>query len=372
MSLPPPRKNKPPYRVPLMSEINSIPWNGFNVVSTFSGCGGSCLGYRMAGFKVLWANEFLPKAQESYKVNHPDSILDGRSIIDIQPQEIINAIGGAEIDILDGSPPCQAFSMAGQREKGWGKAKKYENGKEQCNENMFFEYIRLLKGLQPKVFIAENVKGLTIGTAKKIMGDFQDDMFDSQDNTILRQLMDCGYKVEFRVLNAANYGVPQNRVRVIFQGVRRDLNINPVWPKPLRWIYSVVDSCYWVGLAKGENKFLIEPESCLKKYSTGKEWEKLKPGEQSDKYFSEIKVDPSKPSPTILASHGSPGIASPVHPFECRKFSIAEIKRLTSFPDDFVLIGSYAQQWERIGNSVAPVFMKHIATAIRDNILMKL
>ena len=84
---------KPPYRVPSMTEIEAIPHNGFNVVSTFSGGGGSCLGYRMAGYRVLWANEFIASARETYKANHPNSILDGRDIRNVQPQEILDSIG---------------------------------------------------------------------------------------------------------------------------------------------------------------------------------------------------------------------------------------------------------------------------------------
>lgn len=161
--------NKPSYRVLSMSEVAAIPWNGFKVASTFSGCGGSCLGYRMAGFRVVWANEFVPIAQESYRANMSEgAILDGRDIHDVKPAEILAAaqLKAGELDLLDGSPPCQAFSTAGTREKGWGKAKEYEHGAKQCNETLFDEYIRLLRGLQPKTFVAENVSGLVKGTAK--------------------------------------------------------------------------------------------------------------------------------------------------------------------------------------------------------------
>jgi DNA (cytosine-5)-methyltransferase 1 len=160
--------DKPAYRVPSMAEVAAMPWNGFTVASTFSGCGGSCLGYRMAGFKVVWANEFVPAAQESYRANmSSDAILDCRDIRLVQPEEILQATGLArgELDLFDGSPPCQAFSTAGKREKGWGHEKTYEHGASQCNETLFDEYIRLLRGLQPRTFVAENVSGLVKGTA---------------------------------------------------------------------------------------------------------------------------------------------------------------------------------------------------------------
>ena len=97
--------NKPPYKVPSMQEIADLPWNGYNVVSTFSGCGGSCLGFKMAGFKVLWANEFIPAAQDTYRANHKGTILDTRDIRKVQASEILDAIGlsKGQLDVFEGS-----------------------------------------------------------------------------------------------------------------------------------------------------------------------------------------------------------------------------------------------------------------------------
>ena len=159
--------DKPQYRVPLMQEIKDLPWNGYTVASTFSGCGGSCLGYRMAGYRVAYALEFIPEAQRTYKANHPDSYLDTSDIRDLQPEQLLERAGVAkgELDILDGSPPCSAFSTAGSREKGWGKVKDYSDGSQRVDD-LFYEYARILEGVQPKVFVAENVTGLVKGTAK--------------------------------------------------------------------------------------------------------------------------------------------------------------------------------------------------------------
>jgi DNA (cytosine-5)-methyltransferase 1 len=238
---------KPPYRIPLMSQINRMPLHGLKVASTFSGCGGSCLGYKMAGFNVVWANEFMPAAQETYRANFPKTILDCRDVKTVEAGEILAATGlkEGELDIFDGSPPCQGISMANQNRMK-GKAKKYDNGVEQKNEEMLYEYIRLVAGLQPKVFIAENVKGLTVGAAREMLGSFQDDMFDTQEETILRSLMACGYRVQFQVLNSMHYGVPQSRQRVIFIGVRRDLERDPVFPAPLGYVYTVRDAIPWI------------------------------------------------------------------------------------------------------------------------------
>src|SRR6185436_12619513 len=108
---------KPVYKVPSMEEINATSWNGFNAISMFSGCGGSSLGYKMAGFRVLWANEFILAAQDTYRANHAETILDTRDIRSIKASEILSAINmlPGELDLLDGSPPCASFSTAGKR-----------------------------------------------------------------------------------------------------------------------------------------------------------------------------------------------------------------------------------------------------------------
>lgn len=384
--------DKPPYRVPTMQEINAIKWNGLTVASTFSGAGGSCLGYRMAGFRVVWANEFVPAAQETYRANSGDCYLDCRDIRLVKPEEILaqTKLKVGELDLFDGSPPCQAFSTAGKREKNWGKKRSYEHGAEQCNEQLFDEYIRLVKGLQPKVFVAENVSGLVKGTAK---GFFLN---------ILAGLKACGYKVTCKLLDAQWLGVPQQRQRVIFVGVREDIGLEPVHPKPLPYRYSVRDALPWIdqlrvrtfdkgsidvtnkpmptvactagrtGLNRKESS-IVDSDVDISRYAIGAEWDKLQPGEQSTKYFSCVKVDPDKPCNSIMSSSGSfPSAAQPLHPTEKRKFTIAELKRICAFPDDFVLTGSFAQQWERLGNSVPPVMMLHIATAIRDGVFAKI
>ncbi|MCP4991295.1 MAG: DNA cytosine methyltransferase [Colwellia sp.] len=376
-----PNSNKPAYKVPSMQQINQLKWNGFNVISTFSGAGGSCLGYRMAGYRVLWANEFVPAAQQVYKLNHPDSILDTRDIRLIQPSDILNSTGllKGELDLLDGSPPCASFSTAGNREKSWGQVKKYSDTK-QRTDDLFFEYARLLEGLQPKVFAAENVSGLIKGKAK---GYFK---------VILKMLKKCGYIVKARVLDAQWLGVPQMRQRLIFIGVRSDLGLQPVYPKPLGYRYSVIDAIGQFIKTKSysSNNFIssslpaatiqasgqyfteIESETDIAKYAIGDEWDKIEQGNASKKYFSLKKPDLNKPCQCITQTGGNTGAASVTHPTEKRKFSIAELKRIMAFPDDFELTGSYAQQWERLGRAVPPVMMSKIASEIDKGILSKI
>ncbi len=447
---------KKPYNIPTMADIAALPHNGFTVVSTFSGCGGSCLGYRMAGYRVAWANEFIPEAQNTYRANHPETILDPRDIRTIQPEEILAAIGLAkgELDLFDGSPPCASFSTAGKREKHWGKAKKYSDTV-QRTDDLFFEYVRLLEGLQPKVFVAENVSGLVKGVAK---GYFLE---------ILARFKACGYRVGCRIIDAQWLGVPQARRRAIFIGVREDLGMEPVFPKPFKYRYSLREAIPWIVRGKygpswrsstapsptvsahgsynpktshqglelveavihdtrgsfpssgdvtdrpcptitvmGQGQFkaqlvggsgaafdqkgqAFDPDKpCptvlgtkpnqfsvqglgLSRYAIGREWDELKPGEASKRYFNLVRPDVNQPCPTICASHGHPGVASVTHPTEKRKLTIAELKRICAFPDDFVLTGSYSQQWERLGRAVPPIMMMHIAATIRDDILSR-
>ena len=383
---------KPAYKVPTMEEIRALPWNGFTCASTFSGCGGSSTGYRMAGFKMVWASEFIDAARDSYKANAAHyTVVDGRDIRQVQAQDILDATGMkvGELDLFDGSPPCAAFSTAGKREAGWGKVKKYSD-KEQRVDDLFFEYTRLIRGLRPKVFVAENVSGLVKGSAK---GYFL---------MILKDLKACGYRVSCKVLDAQWLGVPQARQRTIFVGVREDLGIDPVHPKPLGYRYSVRDALPWVdrvihdtsgqfGAGDVTNRpspaitvrvnsvnslhFKVEgpePETDISRFAIGAEWDKLKPGEQSDKYFNLVRTDPDKPSPCVCGSHGNSSTAGITHPHEKRKFTIAELKRICGFPDDFILTGTYAQQWERCGRAVPPVMMSHIAATVRDEILAKI
>lgn len=374
-----------------MAEIMASPLNGLTVASTFSGAGGSCTGYRMAGFRVAWANEFVPAAQDSYRANHPDTWLDPRDIKTVAPEEILARLGMApgELDLFDGSPPCQAFSTAGKREKGWGKGKRYEHGAVQKNETLFTEYIRLVRGLQPKVFIAENVSGLIKGTAK---GFFLE---------ILRELKASGYRVEAKLLDAKWLGVPQSRQRVFFQGVREELGCAPAWPKPLSYFYSVRDAigCGVVPREvydEGERTTTDEPCPTITKDGLGaKRREKVEIIVGNDAFESRWGA-PDVPHPTVMAGgpnkqggfirrpaskrcgeasadSACPTILASNSGFsdvaiETRKLTIAEVKRICSFPDDYVLTGSYAQQWERLGNSVPPVMMFHLATAIRDRV----
>ena len=363
--------NKPRYRIPLMKEVAQTPWNGLSLVSTFSGCGGSCLGFRMAGYRTLWASEFIEAARDTYTANHPGVPIDGRDIRSVTAEDILRITGlkKGELDVLEGSPPCASFSTAGTRQEGWGKVKTYSNTK-QRTDDLFFEYIRLIDGLQPKMFVAENVSGLVKGSAK---GYFKE---------ILAAMKAVGYHVETRVLDATWLGVPQTRQRLIFIGLRNDLSAPLRWPSPLPYFYSVRDALHeldetpagivggsdtdtGVGEVRQTKRFIAGND--LGDSAIGKEWDKLKPGEASNKYFSLVRPHLDQPCPTVTQTGGkSHGVACVTHPVERRKFTIAELRRICGFPDDFALTGSYSQQWERLGRAVPPPMMAAVAAEVRE------
>lgn len=181
------------------------------VFSCFACGGGSTMGYKLAGFDVIGHNDIDPKMVEVYKENHKPKFSFLESITTFAkrkdlPKELYN------LDILDGSPPCSSFSMAGNREKDWGKKKKFREGQElQVLDTLFFDFIDLANELRPKVVVAENVKGLLLGNAKEYV------------IKIYKSFDEAGYTCQHFLLNASKMGVPQRRERVFFIALRKDL-----------------------------------------------------------------------------------------------------------------------------------------------------
>ena len=187
--------------------------NNFNVFGTFICGGGSTMGYKLAGYNHLGGVEIDPPIADIYKVNHNPKYLYNLDIRDFNklenlPTELYN------LDILDGSPPCSTFSMAGSREKAWGKEKVFREGqKMQSLDDLVFVYCDTIIKLQPKVFLLENVKGIIQGNAK---------LYSKQ---IVEKMTNAGYNVQVFSLNAASMGVPQKRERVFFIGHKNEYNL---------------------------------------------------------------------------------------------------------------------------------------------------
>jgi DNA (cytosine-5)-methyltransferase 1 len=337
-----------------MAAIKKLKPNGLTAASFFAGIGGSSLGWRMAGYDVVYANEFAPSAAATYSLNvSPSTKLDRTDVHEVTAASFPLVPG--HLDAMDGSAPCTRFSMSGtqQAARGLGKEKVYAHGAKQKDEDLFPEFVRLRDALMPKTFVAENVPGLVKGAAK---GYFLDTL------AALRR----GYRVQVYLLDAQWLGVPQRRERLFFVGVRDDLDLEPVCPVPRRERVSVAEA-----LADPPADAVVEPETDISRYAIGREWDRLIAGQHSTRYFNLHKAHLSEPCQTITASAGDfLSAASVVHPTEKRKFAIWELKRLCSFPDDFLMAGTYAEQYRGLGNSVPPLMMSEVAKALRDRVLL--
>ncbi len=329
-------------KMPSMAAINKRR-KDFKAISSFSGCGGSSTGVKMAGLDVLVATEFIKPAIETYKANHKGTKVietDIREVDWVSVRKELKLKRG-QLDFSEGSPPCRSFSTSGKGSEGWGESRLYSENVKQRTDDLFYEEMRKLDAFMPKTFVCENVKGMVEGDAK---GYFVE---------ILKDLKAVGYDVKVQVLNAAKLGVPQARERVIFVGVRNDLVKKghvPVFPKPLDYEVYVNDVLPHIAYLKSKHR-----------------------GDM--KY-----VPASIPSPTIVASDGtnsetaafsSGGFIETVDG-DRRKYTIEELKKIFTFPEDFVFTGTYKQQFERIGRSVPPLMMYRIVNAIRKQILEKL
>nr|WP_314465912.1 DNA (cytosine-5-)-methyltransferase [uncultured Clostridium sp.] len=201
------------YRPWSLKDIDNIPRNGIKVFSCFSCGGGSTMGYKLAGCQVLGNCEIDQRINELYNRNHHPLYsynMDIRDFVKLSNNDLPPEL--FQLDILDGSPPCSVFSMSGNREDDWGKAKRFREGQAaQTLDDLFFEFISVIRKLKPKVFIAENVKGMIHGSAKGYVSE------------VLNKVNEAGYKVQLFCLNSAVMGVPQRRERVFFIGHRKEL-----------------------------------------------------------------------------------------------------------------------------------------------------
>ena len=374
------------YKPYLLKDVyDASAQNKFTVISTFAGGGGSSTGYRLAGGNILCVNEFVEEARNTYKENYPNTPILPDDINKLSGQEFLDITGldVGELDILDGSPPCSAFSMAGNVSHGkgnthkdaFGKTKGYSDIKEVSNiEDLFFEFLRVADVIKPKVIIAENVAGLTMGEAKQYFNKIQ--------NTFEK----IGYDVCAKVLNSAYFGVPQTRSRVFFIGVRSDItlqigltfmNIESIFPTENKSMVILKDAlnsleyddeeiktltekftntAYWRDTG---SKMPINPEKVL----TGMDYH------HKGHHFNLKRVSLEKPAPTLTAMGSNDTTAGAFHWNEPRKLTIGELKRIQSLPDDFVLTGKWNQQSERIGRMVPPLLLKSIADSVYENVI---
>ena len=335
-----------------LTDLFAVPQNGVKVMSTFACGGGSSMGYKRAGCEVIAANDIDPEMAWHYKLNikpkHYFLCPIGDLLTADLPPELF------DLDILDGSPPCSTFSMAGSREKAWGKDKHFREGQaKQVLSDLFFDYLDLVGRLKPKVAIAENVKGMLIGNAK------------GYTKMVMARFKELGYRPQLFLLNAADCGVPQKRERVFFVAVRNDIDVPPLKLAPThRWIGA--------GEATSDVQVLTADEAIDTKPTPMdlQWWHKTRGGDGGGyataiereggkrKAFGSIKIAEDKPANTLIANH-----SQFTHYSECRKLTYREWKRLGSFPDDYQAktdkIGKYM-----IGMSVPPKMTEQVARAV--------
>ena len=325
-----------------------FPKNRGKVFSCFACCGGSTMGYKLAGFDVVGCNEIDPKVFEIYKANHNPKYAYVMSIRDMLkkedlPDELYN------LDILDGSPPCTSFSTAGVRERDWGKEKKFSEGQAlQRLDDLFFEFIALAERLKPKIVVAENVSGMLKGKAKGYIKE------------IVREYDRAGYNTQLFRLNGANMGLPQARDRVFFVSYRKDLE----FPK-LRLSFNekpiLLGSVLELAKTVKKNDSDIAISNCYLPY-----WKKCKQGQKlsehhpNNSFFTKHRLSVKKVCPSLTTNP-----TDPMHPFEPRYLSVNEWKIICSFPIDMDWLNNHQnkKRWA-MGMSVPPFMMQRIADQI--------
>lgn len=324
------------------------------VFSCFACGGGSTMGYKLAGFDVIGCNEIDPRVMNLYETNHHPRYAFLEPIQTFKDRtEFPDAL--YNLDILDGSPPCSTFSMAGSREEAWGVEKKFREGQaEQVLDTLFFDFIELARKLQPKVVIAENVKGLLLGDAKKYVSRIYDD-FD-----------EAGYYVQHFLLDAQDMGVPQRRERVFFVCLRKDLidrvpvqnNLFDVTPYINLEFDEPTITCEDAGLELGDP--ITTP--C---YS--EEYDRLKAG-LPKRYLQCALYPKNVVHPTLIAGYKSK--ASPMPDWGKQWLSVSDICKVSSFPQDYDF-GTQKPEYV-CGMSVPPLMIAQIATQVYEQWLTKI
>lgn len=327
----------------------------YKVVELFAGAGGLALGLEQAGFETKAVLEINKWAIKTLKRNRPNwNIVEG----DIQS---ISQIGikkylwdDEEIDLLSGGYPCQSFSYAGNR-----------LGIEDTRGTLFYDYAEILKELKPKMFLAENVKGLVTHDKGKTL------------QTMLAVFEDVGYKVSYKVLNALDYGVAQKRQRIIIVGVRNDIrdNINEdfQFPVPYSEQLTLKDILQNVPLSDCAT-YNEKKKEVLKHVSPGGCWRDL-PDDIAREYMKTTyfmgggrtgiarRLSWNEPGLTVLCSPAQKQTER-CHPDELRPFSIRENARIQSFPDDWIFEGSLSEKYKQIGNAVPVNLAKEVGKSI--------
>ncbi|TFJ91712.1 DNA cytosine methyltransferase [Lentibacillus salicampi] len=343
-----------------------------NVLSIYSGGGGIDLGFKKAGFEILYSTDYEEASCETLKLNNVGNIVECNDIRNIDFLALLNKIGENEIDCLVGGPPCPAYS----------KSRFYRKDKKRAleDENSFtlFEYFRAVKEVNPKIFFFENVHGFIYKPHRPA--------FDYLE----KKSEELGYHITYDTFNTAEYGVPQTRKRFICVGVRKDIGEAFQFPSPTHYIPDKFNPIkdknkkHWITCeeAIGDLDYDLPEDEYMQAGSKHKDLLKEIPPGDNYLYFTSkrgypnpkfkwrsrywsflLKLSPDRPSWTIQASFSNN--MGPFH-WKNRFLRINEIKRIQTFDDDYNFSGDFKEQWRQIGNAVPPVFVEAIATAIKN------
>jgi DNA-cytosine methyltransferase len=357
------------------------------VVTSFSGGGGSSTGHQLAGGRVVLANEFVPEAARTYRANYSSTFIDTRDIraITASRSTVARFLSQAslcpgEIDILDGSPPCCEFSIAGNGMAAEDVLRPYSDVKQSNIALLPFDFVDLVHYSHPKTVFIENVPGLTHTRSSEL--------FERLLNALRYRLGARRYLVNWKILSANDFGVAQNRKRLIILGIREDVAANAdissddhvaeVFPEPT--CSGVVIRSALEHLAQSDED--VAPWLKAIAVSSIGPYVRLLPKEPEKntllrhiipgytKKFTLVRSSWEAACRTLVVSGQRPdGMTGILHPAEDRKFTIPELKRLTALPDDFRLTGSLAQAAERICRMVPPPLVKAVTDRIIDRVL---
>jgi DNA (cytosine-5)-methyltransferase 1 len=315
------------------------------------------MGYKLAGYEVVGANDIDPEMAEVYKANHKPKhyylMPIGQLVEKFRREGVPDHL--RSLDILDGSPPCSSFSTSGNREQDWGKDKRFREGQaQQVLDDLFFDYLNLLEIIQPRTFIAENVPGILMGKAK------------GYAKAIVQKAREIGYATQVFEVDATACKVPQSRKRVFFVGTREErsaLLFNPNRPTV----------CLSSALEGVKNDPLDVSSATLgARTETLKLWKAVKPGrplkdaDPNGHFFTFRRARPDWPSATVVAYYGGQ-----LHWEEPRRFTWKELLRIGSFPDDYNLCKPNRKKWNEkacylVGMSVPPFMIRDLSTAIYE------
>jgi len=303
-----------------------------NVVSLFSGAGGLDLGFKMAGHSVIWANDLYSDAVDTYRLNLGDHIVN-KDIFSVDEDEV------PDCDIIIGGFPCQGFSVA--------------NTKRSVNDErnqLYKQLVRIIDAKKPKFFLAENVKGIC-SLAKGAVIEM-----------IISDLSSIGYRVQAKILNAADYGVPQLRQRVFLVGVRNDVDYSFDYPSPTHNSDGSDGLSKWIGVGDALS-LLPDPDEA----NTVPNHDYSKYKLRFNGYIGHRTIDPLKPAPTVTArGDDRGGVVVLHHPNNLRRMSCRELATVQSFPTDYAFSGNRSSVYRQIGNAVPPLLAFAVAKRFND------